>query len=252
MIEIFTVENLLALLTLTALEIVLGIDNIVFIAILSDKLPPHQRQKARQLGLLGAMLMRVALLLSITWIMGLEQTWFTLLGNEFSGREVILLAGGLFLIAKATHEIHNKLEGDDPGQHKVRRTYASAWSVIVQIMLMDIIFSLDSVITAVGMARALWVMITAVVIAVLVMMIFARPISDFVARHPTVKMLALSFLLLIGVMLAAEAFEQHIPRGYIYFAIGFSLFVEMLNLRASKVRKPVHLHQPELPHEEAR
>lgn len=247
MAELFTAENLLALVTLTALEIVLGIDNIVFIAILSGKVRPEQRQRARQIGLAGAMLMRILLLLSISWIMGLkEHALFALFGHHFTGRDLILLVGGIFLIAKATHEIHNKLEGDE-GEHGMTGRVASMASVVVQIMLMDIIFSLDSVITAVGMAEELWVMIAAVVIAVAVMMLFARPISDFVERHPTIKMLALSFLLLIGVMLTAEGFGRHIEKGYVYFAMAFSLFVELLNLRMRKKSKRVAIHQPRLP-----
>jgi len=246
--ELLTVENLLALLTLTALEIVLGIDNIVFIAILSGKLPPEQRNKARQIGLLGAMLMRIALLLSITWIMSLTKTLFTLFGHGFSGRDLILLIGGLFLIGKSTHEIHARLEGEG-AEGGVKRVGASMTSVIIQIMLMDIIFSLDSVITAVGMAESIYVMIAAVVIAVLVMMVFARAISEFVERHPTIKMLALSFLLLIGVMLVADGFGKHVEKGYVYFAMGFSLFVELLNLRAKRKTAPASIHQPKMPDE---
>jgi predicted tellurium resistance membrane protein TerC len=251
MAELFTADALIALLTLTALEIVLGIDNIVFIAILSSKLPPHLRNRARQIGLLGAMVMRVLLLLGIKWIMGLTTPLFTLAwfgekAGQVSGKDLILFIGGLFLIAKATHEIHGKLEGEDPNARKSPKV-ATMSSVIIQIMLMDIIFSLDSVITAVGMADQLWVMITAVIIAVGVMMVFARPISDFVEKHPTVKMLALSFLILIGVMLVADAFDKHIPKGYIYFAMAFSLFVEMLNLRLRKVSKPIHLREPHMP-----
>lgn len=244
-----TAENIIALITLTALEIVLGIDNIVFIAILSGKLPPEKRNKARQLGLAAAMIMRILLLLAIGWISQAKQDWlsFNIIGWNvaLSWRDIILLLGGLFLIGKATHEIHDKLEG--PAQERTARPAATMTSVIAQIMLMDIIFSLDSVITAVGMAEALWVMVTAVVIAVAVMMIFARPISDFVERHPTVKMLALSFLLLIGVMLVVEGLDQHIKKGYIYFAMAFSLFVELLNMRLRKVSTPVPIHQPRLP-----
>jgi predicted tellurium resistance membrane protein TerC len=251
-IELFNAENLLALLTLTALEVVLGIDNIVFIAILSAKLPPEKRNKARQIGLAAAMIMRILLLLSISWIMGLTKPLFNIgfLGDhagEISGKDLILFLGGLFLIGKATHEIHNKLEGSEETHGKSSVAMATMGSVIFQIMLMDIIFSLDSVITAVGMARSIWVMIIAVVIAVVVMMIFARSISEFVERHPTVKMLALSFLILIGVMLVADAFDKHIPKGYIYFAMAFSLFVEVLNIRLRKVSKPVHIHQPHMP-----
>jgi predicted tellurium resistance membrane protein TerC len=248
--EIVSAENLLALLTLTALEVVLGIDNIVFIAILSGKLPPEQRNKARQLGLAAAMIMRIVLLLGIGWISRATHDWlnFTIMGRQIglSWRDIILLVGGLFLIGKATHEIHDKLEGDDDIAGSQRKP-SSMSSVIIQIMLMDMIFSLDSVITAVGMAESLWVMITAVVIAVAIMMIFARPISAFVERHPTIKMLALSFLLLIGVMLVAEGLGKHIEKGYIYFAMAFSLFVELLNLRLRKKSKPVHIHQPHMP-----
>ena len=256
--QLFTVENGLALLTLSALEIVLGIDNIVFIAILSAKLPPEQRNKARRLGLLGAMITRILLLLTISWVMGLTKPLFTInfLGTwEMSGKDLILFVGGLFLIAKAVHEIHNKLEGEEDAAGD-GRSYASMGSIIAQIMVMDIIFSLDSVITAVGMVRAegdrpLWValtiMIAAVMIAIFVMMVFARPISDFVERHPTVKILALSFLVLIGVMLVADAFDHHIPKGYIYFAMAFSLLVELLNMRLRKVTTPLHLRDSHMP-----
>jgi predicted tellurium resistance membrane protein TerC len=233
----------IALATLTALEIVLGIDNIVFISILSSKLPKEQQGKARQLGLAAAMLTRIALLFSLKWVIGLVKPLFIVFGQEISGRDLILLVGGLFLIAKATHEIHQKLEGEE-GRASAK-VYPSFWNVIVQIMLLDIVFSLDSVITAVGMVDEIGIMITAVVIAVGVMIVFAGPLSRFVERHPTVKMLALSFLLLIGVNLMAEGFGQHIPKGYIYFAMGFSVFVEALNLRLRKVsEKPVHLHEP--------
>jgi predicted tellurium resistance membrane protein TerC len=237
-----------ALLTLTALEIVLGIDNIVFISILSGKLPADQQKRARTLGLLLAMLMRVGLLFSISWVMGLTANLFTVLGEGISGRDLILLLGGLFLIGKSTHEIHNRLEGEEES-HKARIA-PSFVSVLIQIMLLDIVFSLDSVITAVGMADELWIMVAAVVIAVGIMMISAGPISNFVHKHPTLKMLALAFLLLIGVMLVAEGFEQHISKGYIYSAMTFSLFVEMLNLRAKKkvAPPPVELRQqPHLP-----
>jgi predicted tellurium resistance membrane protein TerC len=247
---------IVALLTLTALEIVLGIDNIVFISILSGKLEESKRDRARRLGLAAAMIMRILLLLSITFIMKLKKPLFEIIGHGFSGRDLILLVGGLFLLAKATHEIHNKLEGSDDGEGGGRR-HSSMTSVIVQIMLMDIIFSLDSVITAVGMVpqapgqpawQPLSIMITAVIISVVVMLVFAGPISRFVENHPTVKMLALSFLVLIGVVLVAEAFHREIPRGYIYFAMAFSLGVELLNLRMRKKRSPVHLHhQPSLP-----
>jgi predicted tellurium resistance membrane protein TerC len=257
MLEFLTWENGLALLTLSALEIVLGIDNIVFIAILAGKLPPEQRAKARRVGLLLAMVMRVGLLLGISWVMGLTADLFSVWGHGFSGRDLILLVGGIFLIAKATHEIHSKLEGPEVSAETPVK-HASFPSIVVQIVLMDIIFSLDSVITAVGMVEqgdsgehkkaALAIMIIAILIAVGVMLIFARTVSDFVERRPTIKMLALSFLLLIGVMLVAEGFGTHIQKGYIYFAMGFSLFVEILNLRLRrKSAAPVHLHDSTLP-----
>jgi len=229
-----------ALLTLTVLEIVLGIDNVIFISILAAKLPPAQQKKARTTGLAAAMIMRILLLLSLAWIVRLTQPLFTILSVEISGRDLILLAGGLFLMGKATHEVHDKLEG--PEGEKIVKVAPSLTSVIVQIMLLDIVFSLDSVITAVGMAQHLAVMIIAVVISVGIMLFAAGPISAFVDRHPTVKMLALSFLLLIGMALIAEGFEFHIPKGYIYFAMGFSVFVEMLNIRLKRVSKPVKLH----------
>jgi len=230
-----------ALATLTVLEIVLGIDNIVFISILAGKLRVEERDRARRVGLSLAMFIRIALLLSITWVMGLTAPIFTALGQEISGRDLILLIGGLFLIAKSTHEIHDKLEGAE-GEASAR-VAASFASVIVQILLLDIVFSLDSVITAVGMAEHVSIMILAVIVAVGVMLVSAGPISTFVERHPTVKMLALSFLLLIGVSLIGEGLDQHIPKGYIYFAMGFSVFVEMINLRVRKKSEPVHLHQ---------
>jgi predicted tellurium resistance membrane protein TerC len=235
-------EGWIALLTLTVLEIVLGIDNIVFISILAGKLRAEERERARRLGLMLAMLLRIGLLLSITWVMGLTTPLFTVLGQEISGRDMILLVGGLFLIGKSTHEIHEKLEGEEG--HGSARVAASFAGVIVQILLLDIVFSLDSVITAVGMAEDVAIMITAVVVAVGVMLLSAGPISDFVEHHPTVKMLALSFLLLIGFSLMAEGFEHHIPKGYIYFAMGFSIFVEMINLRVRAKARPVQLHSP--------
>ena len=231
----------IALATLTFLEIVLGVDNVIFISILSGKLPVEQQPRARRLGLLGAMVMRVLLLFSLAWIIRLTEPWFTVVGQEISGRDLILIGGGLFLLAKSTYEIHDKLEGEEG--HASSRVAASFASVIVQIMLLDIVFSLDSVITAVGMVDELWVMIAAVMISVGIMMASAETISAFVHRHPTVKMLALSFLLLIGMSLIAEGFGQHVPKGYIYFAMGFSVFVEMINLRLRKSRKPVHLHE---------
>ena len=232
-------ESWIALLTLTVLEVVLGIDNVIFISILAGKLPQEQQAKARTVGLGLAMFMRIALLASIAWIARLTAPLFTVLSQEISGRDLIMLGGGLFLLAKATHEIHERLEGEEG--HSGGKVVASFASVITQILLLDIVFSLDSVITAVGMADEIAVMIAAVVIAVAVMMFAAGPISDFVSRHPTVKMLALSFLLLIGMSLVAEGFEQHISKGYIYFAMGFSVFVELLNLRLRARGKPVDL-----------
>lgn len=236
-------ETWVALLTLTALEIVLGIDNIIFISILAGKLPEHEQKKGRTVGLALAMITRILLLLSISWIMRLTQPWFTVFGQEISGRDLILFAGGLFLIAKSTHEIHDKLEGPRTMGGKAGAP-ATFFGVVTQIMLLDIVFSLDSVITAVGMANHVGIMIAAIVIAVLVMMVSAGSISDFVHRHPTVKMLALSFLLLIGLTLVIEALHQHIPKGYIYFAMAFSVFVEMLNIRMRRVQtKPVELRE---------
>ena len=238
----------IALLTLTVLEIVLGIDNIVFISILVGKLPREQQDRARIIGLSLAMFMRIALLFTISWIIGLTQPWFNILGQDISGRDLILIGGGLFLLGKATFEIHERLEGDDHPPGTVASGTASFASVIAQILALDLVFSLDSVITAVGMAEDLWVMVTAVVIAVGVMLISSGYIADFVNQHPTVKMLALSFLLLIGTSLVAEGLEFHIPKGYIYFAMGFSVFVEILNLRirgGGKGRpEPVHLRDP--------
>ena len=237
-----TPEGWIALLTLTVLEIVLGIDNIVFISILAGKLAPEERGRARRIGLILAMLMRIVLLLSITWVMRLTAPLFAVVGQEISGRDLILIVGGLFLLAKSTHEIHEKLEGEEG--HASAGVAASFASVIVQIMLLDVVFSLDSVITAVGMAEDVAVMIVAVVAAVAVMFVSSGPIAVFVERHPTVKMLALSFLLLIGVSLVAEGFDQHIPKGYIYFAMGFSVFVEMINMRVRRAAvPPVALHQ---------
>jgi len=218
-----------ALVTLTALEIVLGIDNIIFISVLTGRLPEHQRQKGRMVGLALAMIMRIILLLFLAWIVRLTEPLFTIFGNEISGRDLILIIGGLFLMAKSTHEIHHNLEGvEDEDSVPVHATLAS---VLFQIMILDIVFSLDSVITAVGMADHVQVMIIAIVLAVGFMMVFAKPIGEFVDDHPTVKMLALSFLLLVGMALMADGLEFHIPKGYIYFAMGFSVFVEMLNLR---------------------
>ena len=233
-----------ALATLTALEIVLGIDNIVFISVLSDRLPAAQQARARFMGLAVAMVGRIVLLLSIAWVMGLTANVFTLLGEGVSGRDLILFFGGAFLIGKSTWEIHDKLEG--PSEETSSLGAASFASVLVQIFLLDLVFSLDSVITAVGMAEHVPVMVAAIVIAVAVMMLSAGAVSRFISRHPTVRMLALSFLLLIGVMLVAESFEQSIPKGYIYSAMAFSLFVESLNLRIRKPAPPVELREPRL------
>ena len=229
-----------ALLTLTALEIVLGIDNIIFIAILSMKLPTHLQDRARLVGLSIAMVTRVGLLFSLTWMMKLTNPLFGLLGHDFSGRDLILIGGGLFLLAKSTLEIHEKLEGHEE-EHDASTKRATFGFVIVQIVLLDLVFSLDSVITAIGLSEQLWVMVAAVVVAVIFMMGFAKSISTFVDRHPTIRMLALSFLLLIGVSLVGEGLSFHIPKGYIYFAMAFSVMVEMLNLRIRKKGEPVVL-----------
>jgi predicted tellurium resistance membrane protein TerC len=236
-----TSDGLLALVTLTFLEIVLGVDNVIFISILSSKLPLDQQGRARRVGLLGAMVMRLLLLMSIAWIIRLTAPLFVVFRQEISGRDLILLVGGLFLLGKATIEIHERLEGEEA--HGSTRTAPSFAAVIVQIMALDIVFSLDSVITAVGMAEDLAIMVAAVVLAVVIMMFSAEPISAFVNRHPTVKVLALSFLLLIGVSLIGDGFGMHIPKGYIYFAMGFSVFVEMVNLRMRGAATPVKLHQ---------
>jgi predicted tellurium resistance membrane protein TerC len=241
--DIFTnPANWLALGTLLLLEIVLGIDNVVFISILAGKLPAGQRNRARLVGLSLALITRILLLLTISWIMRLTTPLFTLFGHGFSGRDLILIAGGLFLIAKSTHEMHSRLEAEE--EHGEGRAAASFPSVVTQILVLDIVFSLDSVITAVGMVDEITIMILAVVLAVLFMLAFSGFVSNFVDRHPTVKMLALAFLLLIGVVLVADGLGQHISKGYIYFAMAFSLFVEILNLRArAKRRAPVKLHQ---------
>jgi predicted tellurium resistance membrane protein TerC len=239
-------EIWIALATLTALELVLGIDNIIFISILAGKLPPEQRDKARRLGITLAAVTRLGLLFAIAWIVGLTAPLFSIFGHEISWRDLILIGGGLFLIGKATHEIHQKLEGDSehvgPGG-----AVASFGSVITQIMLLDIVFSLDSIITAVGMVEERWVMFAAILISIAFMLLFARAIGDFVERHPTVKVLALSFLIMIGLVLMADGFGQKIPKGYIYAAMTFSVFVEMINLwirnRAKKKVAPVKLHE---------
>jgi predicted tellurium resistance membrane protein TerC len=238
-----TSTGLLALVTLTFLEIVLGVDNVIFISILSGKLPRDQQDRARRTGLLAAMGMRILLLLSISWIVRLTAPLFSVMDRPVSGRDLILIGGGLFLLAKATLEIHERLEGEEG--HSSARVAPTFTAVIAQIMALDIVFSLDSVITAVGMADDIAIMVTAVVLSVGVMMFSAASISGFVNRHPTVKVLALSFLLLIGVSLVGDGLGMHIPKGYIYFAMGFSVFVEMINLRLRKAApQPVHLHQP--------
>ncbi len=248
---LFSIESAIALVTLTALEIVLGIDNVVFIAILANKLPENQRKKARQIGLFLAMFLRIIMLLLIGWIVhsltgplfSIPAFWTSVGADYFdvSGRDLIILLGGLFLIGKATYEIHDKLEGDE--HHGAIPKAASFGAIIVQILLLDIVFSLDSVITAVGMADHVPIMIASVVIAVVVMLVFAGAISTFVEKHPTMKMLALSFLLLIGVMLVVEGLHGHIPKGYIYFAMAFSLLVELLNMKIRKHKDPTHLKQ---------
>jgi predicted tellurium resistance membrane protein TerC len=233
MIELLTSpEAWVAFATLTALELVLGIDNIIFISILVDKLPPERREVARRLGLFMAMFMRVGLLLVLAWIVGLVEPLFTVVGQEISGRDLILIVGGLFLLWKSTSEIHQSFDGEEgPSSSAVKATFTA---VIVQIMLLDIVFSLDSIITAVGMVDDVRVMIAAVVVSVVLMLLFAAPIGHFVSNHPTIKMLALSFLVVIGVVLIAEGFDNHVPKGYIYFAMAFSVCVEMLNIRLRK------------------
>jgi len=235
-------EAWIALTTLTALEIVLGIDNIIFISILVSRLPDHQREFGRRVGLTLAMLTRLALLFSIAWVMGLKDTWFTVLDQEISGRDVILILGGLFLLYKSTHEIHQSMEGieEETSVPKV----AGLASILVQIAILDIVFSLDSVITAVGLVEHVSIMAIAIIVAVGIMLIAAKPIGDFVDRHPTIKILALSFLILVGVTLIVEGFDVHVPKGYIYFAMAFSVMVEMLNIRMrKKAVEPVHLHK---------
>jgi predicted tellurium resistance membrane protein TerC len=233
----------IAFITLVALELVLGVDNVIFISILAGKLPQEQQQRARTTGIMLAVVTRILLLLSLRWIVGLTDTLFTVIGFEVSGRDVVLFAGGLFLLWKSVHEIHQKLEGEEGrSSAKVKAVF---WSVIAQILVLDIVFSLDSVITAVGMVDEIVIMVAAVIISAIVMVFTSGPLSHFVERHPTVKMLALSFLLLIGFTLIVEALHQHIPKGYIYFAMGFSVFVEMLNLRLRKTpEQPVTLHEP--------
>ncbi len=234
-------EIYVSLLTLTAMEVVLGIDNVIFISILAGKLPPEQQPTARRVGLALALILRLALLFAISWVMGLTAPLFSVLDKAFSGRDLILLGGGLFLVGKATHEIHDKLEVAHEGRS--RSSGASAfWLILAQILVLDVVFSLDSVITAVGMAQHVPVMVVAMVISMAVMLAFAGRIGDFVNRHPSMKILALSFLLLIGVMLIADGMGQHIGKGYIYFAMAFSLGIELLNMRIRKKTVPVVLH----------
>lgn len=242
----------IAFATLTVLELVLGIDNVIFISILAGKLPAEQQSKARFIGLTMALVFRVILLFSLSWVMGLTAPLFTLpiMNHDVSGRDLILIIGGLFLIAKSTHEIHGSLEGEEG--HASKKVYASFASVIIQISLLDIVFSLDSVITAIGMVDQVAIMIAAVIVSIIAMMLFAGSIGAFVQKHPTVKMLALAFLLLIGVTLLAEGFHQKIPKGYIYFAMAFSVIVEILNMRLRKKVEPVHLHNPYADEDEAK
>jgi predicted tellurium resistance membrane protein TerC len=232
----------IALVTLTAMEIVLGVDNIVFIAILVGRLAEEHRDRIRKIGISLALVIRIGLLFTLSWMMRLTDTLFTVLGNEISGRDLILIGGGLFLVAKSAHEMHAKLEGPIPGEQAKPHAATGVGAVLVQLLALDVVFSLDSVITAVGMASQLWVMITAMIISVGVMLVFAGKIGDFVDRHPTVKILALAFLLLIGVMLVVDGLGQHVSKGYIYFAMAFALAVELLNMRLRKVHKPVQLH----------
>jgi predicted tellurium resistance membrane protein TerC len=237
---LLSTDALVALVTLSAMEIVLGIDNVVFMAILSGALPAARQATARRIGLVLALVIRIGLLFAISWMMGLTRPLFSVVGHPVSGRDLILLGGGLFLIFKATWEIYDKLEAEHAAD-AARRARASFAFVITQILLIDIVFSLDSVITAVGMAEHVSIMVIAMIIAMLVMLVSAGAVSDFVERHPSVKMLALAFLLLIGVMLVADGMGRHVPKGYIYFAMAFSLFVELLNMRYRKSRRPVAL-----------
>lgn len=243
-----TLEAWISLLTLTLLEIVLGIDNIVFISILSAKLKGKEEEKARKIGLLLALGARIALLFAISWLVTLTEPFFTIFGMGFSGRDLILAGGGLFLMAKSVTEIHAKLEGEEGGDKKVKGGLTLG-NVLFQIVLLDLVFSLDSILTAVGLVEDIIIMIVAVILAIGVMLIFAKAISQFVNEHPTIKMLALSFLLMIGLLLVVEAFEVHVPKGYVYFAMAFSLLVELLNLRLWKRHNPVDLKHPDRPAE---
>jgi predicted tellurium resistance membrane protein TerC len=247
MIELLTnPQTWIAFATLTLLELVLGIDNIIFISILVDKLPKEKREVARRLGLFMAMFMRIGLLLVLAWIVGLVTPLFSVFGKDISGRDLILILGGLFLIWKSTTEIHQSMEGEE--EHAASTVKATFAGVILQIMVIDLVFSLDSIITAVGMVDDVRVMIAAVIASVGLMMLFAGPIGRFVSDHPTIKMLALSFLVVVGVVLVAEGFDTHVPKGYVYFAMAFSLSVEMLNIRMRKgSAKPVKLHAPHIP-----
>jgi predicted tellurium resistance membrane protein TerC len=247
MLELLTnPQAWIAFATLTALELVLGIDNIIFISILVDKLPKARREFARRIGLFMAMFMRIGLLLVLAWVVGLVAPLFTVLGQEISGRDLILILGGLFLIWKSTGEVHQALEGEE--EHAAGPVKATLAAVILQIMVIDLVFSLDSIITAVGMVDDVRIMIAAVVASVALMMLFAGPIGRFVSDHPTIKMLALSFLVVVGVVLVAEGFDHHVPKGYVYFAMAFSLGVEMLNIRMRKrAAQPVKLHPPQMP-----
>ncbi|MSP93599.1 MAG: TerC family protein [Myxococcales bacterium] len=246
---LLTPEALVSLVTLTAMEIVLGIDNIVFLSILSTRLPSDQQKRARRIGLVGALGTRLGLLLAISWVMGLTASLFSVFGHGFSGRDLILLGGGLFLIAKSTHEVHSHLDAAEDGAGSKKQGTAAFWPVVAQIVVIDIVFSLDSVITAVGMVPQISIMVIAMVAAIAVMLVAAETISHFVQRHPTIKVLALSFLMLIGVMLVAEGMGQHIDKGYIYFAMAFSLGVELINLRLRRSAPVVLHHQPTLPAE---
>lgn len=237
--NLLSIHSLIAFLTLCALELVLGIDNIIFISIISDRLPVDQRRKARTIGLSLAVITRIALLLSLSWVMGLTEPMFTVFEKGFSGRDIILILGGLFLIAKSTHEIHQKLEAHEDSS--VRPTSSSFASIIMQILLLDIVFSLDSVITAVGMVNEIPIMVAAIIVSTVIMIFASHSIAEFVDRHPTIKMLALSFLVLIGVALLAEGFDTHIPKGYIYFSMAYALIVEVLNIRLRKKTDSVPL-----------